>query len=65
MMTADFCWLSVWKAIQMSAVSRLYVANVAKFRTSAILSIKGTVPIVQSQHKSQGNNSNQKFTDVK
>lgn len=49
----------------MSAMNSEYVDIVAKLRESKNVSIKGTVPIVQSQHKSHGNNSNQKFTDVK
>lgn len=61
----DFCWLSVLNATQSRAINSKYVAIVAKFLVSNIVSTKGTVPIVQSQHKSHGNNSNQKFTDVK
>lgn len=65
MMAADLCWLSVLNAIQSNASNNEYVASVVKLRASKNVSTKGTVPIVQSQHKSHGNTSNQKFTDVK
>lgn len=65
MMAADLCWLSVLNATQSNASNNEYVASVVKLRTSKNVSTKGTVPIVQSQHKSHGNRSNQKFTDVK
>lgn len=65
MMAADLCWLSVLNAIQSNASNNVYVASVVKLRASKNVSTKGTVPIVQSQHKSHGNTSNQKFTDVK
>ena len=64
-MTADCCRLSVLNANHNSVVTMPYVNNVPMFLTSAKLSTSGTVPIVQSQHKSHGNNSNQRFNDVK
>lgn len=65
MIAADLCWLSVLNATQSNVINSVYVASVAKLRASKNVSTKGTVPIVQSQHKSHGNNSSQKFTDVK
>lgn len=62
---ADLCWLSVVNATHSRAISNVYVESVAKLRVSKNVSTKGTVPMVQSQHRSHGNNNSQKFTDVK
>lgn len=59
MTTTRLVRLDVVKAVYTRAAITEYVANVARFLGSEVDSISGIVPMVQSQHKSHGNISNQ------
>jgi hypothetical protein len=55
----------VVNAVYMRAMITVYVAKVARFLGSDVDSTSGIVPMVQSQHKSHGNISNQALTLTK
>lgn len=60
--TTDVCLLRVRIAVAKSPAKVAWLAIVAKFLASVRASINGIVPIVQSQHRSMGRNSNRKLT---
>lgn len=62
MIIIDVCLLRVKIAVTNRPNTVVCAAKVAKFLTSKKLSTNGIVPIVQSQHKSIGRNSNRRFT---
>lgn len=64
-MTVACCLFSVMTATYVRSKRTAYDTNVAKFRTSKNDSTNGTVPIVQSQHRSQGKSSSHKLTLIK
>lgn len=64
-MTVECLRFSVINANQINVNIKLYVKIVARLRISIICSTSGTVPIVQSQHRSHGNNNSKRFNDVK
>lgn len=57
-----FVRFEVVMAVYARAMTTAYVANVARFLGSEVDSTSGTVPMVQSQHKSHGNISSHAFT---
>ncbi len=63
--TVACCLLFVVKAVYPRSPKIRKVAKVAPFRGSRIDSIKGIVPMVQSQHKSHGNNNSHKLTLIR
>lgn len=60
------CWtFSLINATQTRTPMSKYDIIVAKLRASANESIMGTVPIVQSQHRLQGNSNSQRFSETR
>lgn len=57
--------LDVVNAVYTRAATTAYVAKVARFLGSEVDWISGTVPMVQSQHRSHGNISSHAFTLTK
>lgn len=62
MTTTRLVRLDVVNAVYTRAATTEYVANVARFLGSDVDSTSGTVPMVQSQHRSHGNINSQAFT---
>lgn len=60
------CWtFSLISATQTRTPISKYERIVARLRASISESIMGTVPIVQSQHRLQGNSSSHRFCDTR
>lgn len=64
-MTTSFCLLLQLKAACAKVINVKYIIIVEMLRGSVKDETRGTLPIVQSQHKSQGNNSSQVFNEIR